>query len=179
MCHKNRIRQLETECSLLRDAYEQARRERDALRRLLAGDEASHEERSAQAAALDAHIATHATRLGFHIADVAAHFEISTSHAANLLRTHLGTTFTQRRRHYQLLAAKRLLRGSKRRLKEIAAVCGFRNHARLCEAFRQAEGCTPTEYRRGGAYRNVDEVNRRGTEVAVPPVHRAGGRRPA
>lgn len=50
--------------------------------------------------------------------------------------------------HARILHARRLLRGSRLPMAEIAQVCGFYDQAQFSRHFRKACGCTPSHYRR-------------------------------
>lgn len=67
-----------------------------------------------------------------------------------LFKTELGTTPALEIRRQRLAHAKVLLTSTDKPIKEIAALCAFRDTAHFTNAFRAATGLTPRAFRKGG-----------------------------
>lgn len=81
--------------------------------------------------------------------DVARQVGASPSHLSRLFRRRRGETFVQAFCRLRIDAAKRLLRTGTYRVKETAALVGFKDSAYFCRVFRKYEGMSPAEYQAG------------------------------
>ncbi len=69
------------------------------------------------------------------------------NYAMNLFKKAFGTTLIEYLTHHRVSHAQRLLATTGMKVVDIAACSGFNSISRFNEAFRQACGCTPREYR--------------------------------
>lgn len=74
---------------------------------------------------------------------------LSRSHLFRLFKAVSGIGPMEQLQQIRMARVRELLLGTSLPVKEIALSCGFSSTAYLCEIFRQAEGVTPGEYRRG------------------------------
>jgi len=77
-----------------------------------------------------------------------AHF-VNTKYVCQLFSGFLGTTFTAYLTMLRMEEAARLLRDTKREVKEISYLCGFTDYFYFCRVFRKHHACTPSAYREG------------------------------
>lgn len=78
---------------------------------------------------------------------VAQQFSINPSYICRLFSKHLDTTFSTHLAKLRMAHAAKLLRESAKSIKEIAALSGYDDYFYFCRVFREAYGCTPTQYR--------------------------------
>jgi AraC family transcriptional regulator len=83
------------------------------------------------------------------LADLARVAGISQFHFSRLFKQSLGLSPHQYLLQQRVERAKRLLKGSKLPIAEIALQCGFNSQSHLGKLFRDATGLTPRDYRRG------------------------------
>ncbi len=81
------------------------------------------------------------------IADISAAVGLHPNYAMALFRQAFGTTLGDYLTHHRLSHAQRLLVTTRDKIVEVAMQSGFNSLSRFNEAFRQACGCTPREYR--------------------------------
>jgi len=85
------------------------------------------------------------------IEDVAAALGLSADYLRHLFRATFGIGPKQFLLQARVARAGDLLRGTPRRLKDIAPECGFASERELCTTFRALTGTTPAAYRRAAA----------------------------
>ena len=76
-------------------------------------------------------------------------FHLSRSYFSQLFANHLGTTFVAYMTKLRMEEAARLLKDSLKDVKEIAALCGYKDYFYFCRVFRNHHACTPTAFREG------------------------------
>lgn len=79
---------------------------------------------------------------------LAAEAGYSQSHFVRIFRSTTGETPHQYLMQLRLQRAQELLAQPQMSLIDIAAACGFSNHAHMCRLFRRVLGITPSEFRR-------------------------------
>lgn len=89
-----------------------------------------------------------------NIKSIAASASLSESECLRCFRSTIGTTPIQYLKQYRLRQAADQLLSSQDKIAEIAERCGFQDISYFTKSFREAYGCTPTEYR-NGAYHMV------------------------
>lgn len=82
---------------------------------------------------------------------IAESASVSESECLRCFHNILGTTPIQYLRQFRLEKAERLLTSTELPISEIAARCGFQELSYFSKAFRERNGLTPSEYRRGEA----------------------------
>jgi YesN/AraC family two-component response regulator len=98
------------------------------------------------AEALDAYVCEHAGEASLKPADLCQHFQVSERYMRRLFQDNLNASFWERRRYHRVEKAKQILVSADVLLSRVAKQCGFKNQARLSEAFRQQEGVSPKRY---------------------------------
>ncbi len=78
---------------------------------------------------------------------IAERFAITPSYVCRLFAKHLDTTFSTHLAGLRMARAAHLLETSDMPIKEIAALSGYDDYFYFCRVFREANGCTPTQYR--------------------------------
>lgn len=99
---------------------------------------------------LDRYLENHFQQDTLSLGHLSENFHISTSYITRLFREHVGMSFRRRLNTYRVEKAKFLLRNTNQTVDCIAREVGFKNHARLTEAFYRFEGMPPGRYRRNG-----------------------------
>lgn len=79
---------------------------------------------------------------------IAASATVSESECLRCFRTAIGTTPIQYLRQHRLRQAAMQLLSSQDKISDIAERCGFQDMSYFTKSFREAEGCSPTEYRK-------------------------------
>lgn len=74
-------------------------------------------------------------------------FRISRSYLSKILQTETGCGLVERIHDIRVQHAKRLLTETAMSIEQVAEQVGFSNRFGLLRAFKQIEGCSPTEYR--------------------------------
>ncbi len=97
---------------------------------------------------LDRYLETHFQKKSLSLGDLRESFQISSSYITRLFREHVGMSFRKRLNSYRVQKAKHLLKTTDQTVDCIAREVGFRNHARLTEAFYRFEGMPPGRFRR-------------------------------
>lgn len=82
------------------------------------------------------------------IRSIAASAMISESECLRCFRGTIGTTPMQYVKQHRLRQAAMQLLSTADKVSEIAAACGFQDMSYFTKSFREAEGCTPSEYRK-------------------------------
>ncbi|MCE5277473.1 MAG: substrate-binding domain-containing protein [Planctomycetaceae bacterium] len=82
------------------------------------------------------------------VTEVAAFAGISVSSLNNAFKQHLGTPIGWQIRHKRLTAAMDLLGNSRRKVKEIATLCGYRDEEHLRSTLRGRTGLSPRAWRK-------------------------------
>ena len=82
------------------------------------------------------------------VADVVARVPVSGRSLERRFQKSRGRTISWEIARMRIERVKRLLTETETPIKRVAAASGFANTRRLCEAFRQAEGLSPGQYRR-------------------------------
>ncbi len=91
--------------------------------------------------------------LGEHFAEhqslqqIAHQFSINPHYICRLFSKHLDTTFSTYLAKLRLDHAAKLLTTTAKPIKEVTALCGYDDYFYFCRVFREAYGCTPTQYR--------------------------------
>ena len=80
-------------------------------------------------------------------AEIAAMFGISRGSVFRAFRRHEGCTVAEYGRRLRLDRVRQLLRGTDHLISDIAAMCGFCDHAHLDRAFGRTFGESPGSYR--------------------------------
>jgi two-component system response regulator YesN len=78
---------------------------------------------------------------------IAARFTLNTTSVCHIFKKHLDTTFSAHMTAMRLERAKKLLCTTDRRVKEIAASCGYGDYYYFCRVFQKENGMSPTRYR--------------------------------
>jgi len=99
-------------------------------------------------------------------ASIAASAAVSESECLRCFRSSIGTSPIQYLKQHRLRQAAMQLRSSEDKISEIAERCGFQDMSYFTKSFREAEGCSPTEYRRS---RNM-AVSAPGQAGKSPPL---------
>jgi YesN/AraC family two-component response regulator len=73
-------------------------------------------------------------------------FNIHHTYICDLFANHLGTTFTAYMTKLRLETAEKLLKDTKKNIKEIAWLCGY-DYLHFVKTFKKQHGFTPTEFR--------------------------------
>ena len=84
-------------------------------------------------------------------ADIAAIAAVSESECLRCFRSTIGTTPIQYLKQYRLQQAARLLTETDLKISDIAVNCGFQDMSYFTRAFREMQGCTPTQYRKNAS----------------------------
>ncbi len=79
---------------------------------------------------------------------IAQQFSINPQYICRLFSKYLDTTFSTHLAKLRMEHAEALLRTTEKSIKEIAALSGYDDYFYFCRVFREANGCTPTQYRR-------------------------------
>lgn len=79
--------------------------------------------------------------------DAASLLHLSDYYFAHFFKKYTGLTFGKYLTKVRLEKAKKLMMDSEKSLTEIALECGFSNVKMLHRAFKNAEGCSPSEYK--------------------------------
>ena len=79
-----------------------------------------------------------------HIAQSAT---VSESECLRCFRATIGTTPIQYLKQYRIQRAAQLLLTTQDKIADIGAQCGFQDVSYFTKTFRQAKGCTPSQYR--------------------------------
>ena len=82
------------------------------------------------------------------ISQIAAAASIGESECLRCFRSSIGTTPIQYLKQYRIRQAAGLILYSPLSISEIAASCGFQDMSYFTKSFRDAYGCTPTQYRK-------------------------------
>jgi AraC-like DNA-binding protein len=94
-------------------------------------------------------IDTHYSKRDLSLHDVAGCADLSTWHAARLIKRYTGLRFTAYLNTVRVKAAERLLADRTQGLKEIAATVGYGSASHLSMHFKRVVGMTPGAYRKG------------------------------
>ena len=81
------------------------------------------------------------------LADVARQFHVSANYLSALISRETGKLFHVHVLHARMDIARTMLSDPRMRIEEIAYAVGYSNYVSFYNAFRRAEGMTPTEYR--------------------------------
>lgn len=138
-----RITQLELQARLHRLALRVAAEPRPAPGPRIEGADLS------KAEAIACFIATHYTA-PLNAATISRAVGLHPNYAMALFRRTFGTTLSRHVTQHRLSHAQRLLLTTADPIVDIAYQAGFGSLSRFNEAFRQAFGCTPRDYRSGG-----------------------------
>ncbi len=84
------------------------------------------------------------------LGELADAFNFSTGHICHLFTKHLGTTFSAYLTALRMETAARLLQGTTKPVKVIAAETGYEDYFYFCRVFRETYAMPPTRYRREG-----------------------------
>jgi two-component system response regulator YesN len=76
-------------------------------------------------------------------------YYLSDTYVCHLFANHLGTTFTAYLTKLRMEEAGRLLKETRKDVKEIASFCGYNDYFYFCRVFRKHHSCTPTAFREG------------------------------
>lgn len=87
------------------------------------------------------------TEQGVTIQSVARYFRLTPQYFSTLFRKVHGISPARYQQAARLRLAARLLLGSQRSIKEIAALCGYADSPHFCRQFKAHKGCSPAEYR--------------------------------
>lgn len=87
------------------------------------------------------------TEQGITVESVARYFRLTPQYFSTLFRKVHGQSPARYQQGARVRQACRLLSGSQRSIKEIAAQCGYADSAHFCRQFRTHERCSPTQYR--------------------------------
>lgn len=79
---------------------------------------------------------------------IAASASVSESECLRCFRATIGTTPIQYLKDYRLRLAAKQLAETDRKISDIAVACGFQDMSYFSRAFREATGCTPSQYRK-------------------------------
>lgn len=79
---------------------------------------------------------------------IAAAASVSESECLRCFRSTIDTTPIQYLKQHRLRQAAMQLLGTSDRISEIAERCGFQDMSYFTKSFREAEGCSPTDYRK-------------------------------
>jgi AraC-like DNA-binding protein len=89
------------------------------------------------------------------LADIGAHVGLHPNYTAQLFQKAFGITINAYIIEYRLSHAQRLLITTDTKVVDVALASGFNTLSRFNEAFKNACGCTPREYRRKSLVREV------------------------
>ena len=79
---------------------------------------------------------------------IAAAASVSESECLRCFRSTIGTTPIQYLKQHRLRQAAMQLLGTSDKISEIAEQCGFQDMSYFTKSFREAEGCSPSDYRK-------------------------------
>lgn len=79
---------------------------------------------------------------------IARQAAVSVSECLRCFHSTIGSTPIQYLKQYRIQKAVELLNDPSLRISEVGALCGFSEMSYFARTFRQAKGCTPSEYRR-------------------------------
>ena len=82
------------------------------------------------------------------LTDMASAIGVTTNHLCRLFQQVYNTTPLKYLTHYRLNIAKQLLSSDDMKIKDIAAISGFKDASYFCLVFKKSEGITPEEYRK-------------------------------
>ncbi len=78
---------------------------------------------------------------------IAQQFSINPQYICRLFSKYMDTTFSTYLAKLRMEHAAHLLRTTEKSIKEIAVLSGYDDYFYFCRVFREAYGCTPTQYR--------------------------------
>jgi AraC-like DNA-binding protein len=81
------------------------------------------------------------------LSNLADYVHLQPAYISNLFRKHTGNTITDFIKHYRLLAAKKLLLETERKVEDIAGSVGFYDVHHFSKVFKEEEGLAPSQYR--------------------------------
>ena len=73
-------------------------------------------------------------------------FHFNPNYICNLFAKQYGQTFTTILTNIRMTEAARMIKGTGKPLKEVAAECGYTNYFYFCRVFKEFFGCVPSEY---------------------------------
>lgn len=94
-------------------------------------------------------IVDHYTDPGLSVSYVAERLSVSVSYLSRMFKKKYDMSVLEYIQRNRIDAAKVLIRESGNTLESIAGMVGYSNSLALIRAFKNREGCTPTEYRKG------------------------------
>ena len=84
------------------------------------------------------------------LAEVAEHLGIHPNYFSSLFKKQEGISYSRYVRRVRIAEACGLMRGTNRKLYEIADSVGYHDPVQFNRAFREEMGCSPSEYQKGG-----------------------------
>jgi AraC-like DNA-binding protein len=102
---------------------------------------------SQHASRVDEYIATHFDE-PIHAASIAHHFKLNVDYIGRLYKQAFGVTLTEAIRRKRLKQARQCLLNSDSNMDEVARECGFGGSAYFRRNFKQAEGLSPSKWRK-------------------------------
>lgn len=96
---------------------------------------------------LDRHVNEHLASDTLSLTSAAAAAFLSPNYLAHLIKKETGRTFVEWITERRITRAKDLLANDTRRIKEIAALVGYRDEAYFARRFRQSVGQSPSDFR--------------------------------
>lgn len=89
------------------------------------------------------------------ISQVAERFHVSGDHLCRIFKKYTGLTIISYINSLKIDSVRRLLLGTRKKLVEISAECGFSSASYMCKTFKKNYGCSPRDYRMENYEKNV------------------------